>query len=313
MSPVKVPWGGPVTVYDHGAAMELQLRVAGHFEGTCEDPAAEQQLAMLAIQGLQRAAAEFDGSMLKLTSDKAAWAESATGEIHTELASMGVNGQIVIEHVVFDPDQVKALQAQAEATKRKRTMSQPPPAPPPQQSFGSSPGFASPSFASEPGFGSNMLQSTQIETEPPKHMQVQALPQPYQPPQRTPPPPPPPLPPQMSQYERYQLQQQQQQQQQQLQQQQPSLQQPSPQQPSPQQAQQPFQPPQGPQPQQPGQAPAAPPIPGDPYAPGTQVLVQWSEGNRDPGVMRNVAPGQVLVGFPTGSEQWVPSLYVGRA
>jgi hypothetical protein len=51
-------------------------------------------------------------------------------------------------------------------------------------------------------------------------------------------------------------------------------------------------------------APAAPPA-ARPLAPGAQVLVQWSDGNRYPATVAQVAPGQCLVAFPDGRQFWV--------
>jgi hypothetical protein len=48
-------------------------------------------------------------------------------------------------------------------------------------------------------------------------------------------------------------------------------------------------------------------------APGTHVLVQWSDGNRYPAVLQQSAQGQALVVFPNGTGQWVPAHAVSKA
>lgn len=50
-------------------------------------------------------------------------------------------------------------------------------------------------------------------------------------------------------------------------------------------------------------APAAAPQGG--MAPGSQVLVQWSDGNKYPGTVKQSAGGQVEVQFPNGQTVWV--------
>jgi hypothetical protein len=46
--------------------------------------------------------------------------------------------------------------------------------------------------------------------------------------------------------------------------------------------------------------------------PGMGVLVQWSDGNRYPGSVVQVANGQVLVAFGNGQQQWVPESAVTK-
>jgi hypothetical protein len=59
---------------------------------------------------------------------------------------------------------------------------------------------------------------------------------------------------------------------------------------------------------------AAPPAPAAAGStPGSQVLVQWSDGNRYPGTVMQTAPGQVLVAFPDGRQMWVAQAYVASA
>jgi hypothetical protein len=70
---------------------------------------------------------------------------------------------------------------------------------------------------------------------------------------------------------------------------------------------------------QPGYAGAPPPYQGSPYAPpgvfpiGARVLVQWADGNRYPGVVQQIAPGQSLVGFHDGQQRWVENRYLTSA
>jgi hypothetical protein len=45
----------------------------------------------------------------------------------------------------------------------------------------------------------------------------------------------------------------------------------------------------------------------------THVLVQWSDGNRYPGILQQTAQGQSLVAFPNGTTQWVPTHTVTKA
>lgn len=69
----------------------------------------------------------------------------------------------------------------------------------------------------------------------------------------------------------------------------------------------------------PGAPPAGPP-PGSPppgaagavLAPGTPVLVAWSDGNRYPATVVQVAQGQVLCAFPDGQQQWIANDFVSR-
>lgn len=46
------------------------------------------------------------------------------------------------------------------------------------------------------------------------------------------------------------------------------------------------------------------------FAPGTRVLVQWSDGKRYPGTVASMQNGQVQVSFPDGRQVWVPQQYV---
>jgi hypothetical protein len=55
------------------------------------------------------------------------------------------------------------------------------------------------------------------------------------------------------------------------------------------------------------------PAPPTALAPGTQVLVQWSDGNRYPAVLQQTARGQSLVSFPNGTHHWVPADAVSKA
>jgi hypothetical protein len=48
-------------------------------------------------------------------------------------------------------------------------------------------------------------------------------------------------------------------------------------------------------------------------ASGTHVLVQWSDGNRYPGVLQQTAQGQSLVAFANGTTQWVATQLVTKA
>ncbi len=49
-----------------------------------------------------------------------------------------------------------------------------------------------------------------------------------------------------------------------------------------------------------------------PFAVGTQVLVQWSDGRRYPATVMMAANGQVQVHFPDGRQVWVPQNVVSR-
>jgi hypothetical protein len=60
-------------------------------------------------------------------------------------------------------------------------------------------------------------------------------------------------------------------------------------------------------------ATASAPVEPSALAPGTHVLVQWSDGNRYPAVLQQSAQGQSLVAFPNGTEQWVPAHAVSKA
>lgn len=46
---------------------------------------------------------------------------------------------------------------------------------------------------------------------------------------------------------------------------------------------------------------------------GSQVAVTWSDGNKYPGTVMQAAPGQFLVQFQNGSQQWVAEGYVSKA
>ena len=43
---------------------------------------------------------------------------------------------------------------------------------------------------------------------------------------------------------------------------------------------------------------------------GVRVLVQWADGNRYPGIVQQMAPGQSLVVFPDGQQRWVDNQYL---
>jgi hypothetical protein len=62
-------------------------------------------------------------------------------------------------------------------------------------------------------------------------------------------------------------------------------------------------------------SPYAPPPGGyaPPFAAGGRVLVLWADGNRYPGVVQQVAPGQCLVVFPDGQQRWVEFQYLTPA
>lgn len=47
--------------------------------------------------------------------------------------------------------------------------------------------------------------------------------------------------------------------------------------------------------------------------PGSAVKVTWSDGNQYPGKVMNMSPGQVLVQFDNGSQQWCPESTVTKA
>lgn len=46
------------------------------------------------------------------------------------------------------------------------------------------------------------------------------------------------------------------------------------------------------------------------FGPGALVLVHWSDGNRYPGTVLQVAGAQLLVSFPNGQQHWVDAKYV---
>jgi hypothetical protein len=46
------------------------------------------------------------------------------------------------------------------------------------------------------------------------------------------------------------------------------------------------------------------------FGPGALVLVHWSDGNRYPGTVLQVAGTQLLVSFPNGQQHWVEMKYV---
>jgi hypothetical protein len=50
-----------------------------------------------------------------------------------------------------------------------------------------------------------------------------------------------------------------------------------------------------------------------PFAVGSQVLVQWADGNRYPGIVQQIAPGQCLVVFTDGQQRWVDNRYLASA
>ena len=67
--------------------------------------------------------------------------------------------------------------------------------------------------------------------------------------------------------------------------------------------------------QAPGQALPQPGGQGSPvhFGPGAQVLVQWSDGNRYPGMVQQVNGAQCLVSFPDGRQVWVDARYLSGA
>lgn len=46
---------------------------------------------------------------------------------------------------------------------------------------------------------------------------------------------------------------------------------------------------------------------------GARVLVAWSDGNRYPGTVAQVGPGQYLVTMGDGRQHWIPEAYVKPA
>jgi hypothetical protein len=54
------------------------------------------------------------------------------------------------------------------------------------------------------------------------------------------------------------------------------------------------------------------PAAGAALGPGTHVLVQWSDGNRYPGILQQTAQGQALVAFPNGTTQWVATQLITK-
>lgn len=46
------------------------------------------------------------------------------------------------------------------------------------------------------------------------------------------------------------------------------------------------------------------------FGPGALVLVHWSDGNRYPGTVLQIAGTQLLVSFPNGQQHWVDMKYV---
>jgi len=49
------------------------------------------------------------------------------------------------------------------------------------------------------------------------------------------------------------------------------------------------------------------------YVPGSRVTVTWSNGQRYPGTVQQVAGSQCLVVFPDGQHHWVEMQYVAPA
>jgi hypothetical protein len=47
-----------------------------------------------------------------------------------------------------------------------------------------------------------------------------------------------------------------------------------------------------------------------PFAVGAHVLVQWADGNRYPGIVQQIAPGQCLIVFPDGQQRWVDNQFL---
>ena len=46
--------------------------------------------------------------------------------------------------------------------------------------------------------------------------------------------------------------------------------------------------------------------------PGSKVQVQWSDGNRYPAQVAQVAPGQILVDFGNGNQQWIAEQWISE-
>lgn len=69
--------------------------------------------------------------------------------------------------------------------------------------------------------------------------------------------------------------------------------------------------------QQPAQAMGggygAPPAQAAGFAPGAQVLVQWSDGNRYPATIVQAQGGQYLCSIQGGQPQWIPAQYVSAS
>ena len=53
-------------------------------------------------------------------------------------------------------------------------------------------------------------------------------------------------------------------------------------------------------------------VPEQPIGVGSQVLVQWSDGNRYPGAVQQLAPGYCLVMFGDGQQHWIDARLVSR-
>jgi hypothetical protein len=52
------------------------------------------------------------------------------------------------------------------------------------------------------------------------------------------------------------------------------------------------------------------PVAAIPCAPGTRVLVQWSNGQRYPGVVEQISGPQSLIRFDAGEKRWVETRFV---
>jgi hypothetical protein len=50
-----------------------------------------------------------------------------------------------------------------------------------------------------------------------------------------------------------------------------------------------------------------------PHAVGSHILVQWADGNRYPGIVQQIAPGQCLIVFPDGQQRWVDNQFLASA
>jgi hypothetical protein len=108
-----IRFGGPISMSDNKAFMEVHMRVFGHFEGTLAKPEAQPWLSQAIMRALTMTGGTWGVGAMKLSNPQTfpEWASRAQQEVAPKLAEVGAVGQIVIDMVTIDPDDLEKMQA----------------------------------------------------------------------------------------------------------------------------------------------------------------------------------------------------------